>query len=52
MAPIRKFLVAPGLIGENSQEKIVYKRKWLLGVYQVTNLSGGRGLISYGSVGI
>jgi hypothetical protein len=31
MAPIRKLLVAYGLTGENSQEKIVHRRKWLVG---------------------
>jgi hypothetical protein len=31
MAPIGKLLVAHGLTGENSQEKIVYRRKWLVG---------------------
>ena len=31
MAPIRKLLVAQELTGENSQEKIVHRRKWLIG---------------------
>jgi hypothetical protein len=31
MAPIRKLLVAHGLTGENSQEKIVHRRKELVG---------------------
>jgi hypothetical protein len=50
MAPIRKLLVVQGLTGENSQEKIVYKRKWLTGDNSFEQIAPGS-IPGYKSVG-